>query len=121
MVWISRRNMMLGTFHAKRGKVVPDKVINELNPGRMRSLTNVGHLADVEDGQLGEDCPICGEGPFTRLARHTTAKHDDAPIVIELDGPLELEGEMTSSESDDNVVADFTAELTVSVEGVEEE
>ena len=44
-------------------------------------MVRVGYVDEVEDAQVGEYCEICGEGPFTRLARHMTAAHDDTLIA----------------------------------------
>lgn len=106
-VWISRRNMALGPFAAKRGGVVPDHVIAGINPLRLRALVNVGHLAEVEASSLGEQCPKCGEGPFIRLAKHMTSMHPE--------NPADVLGETTTlvydTEVELDVVVDVEAEL----------
>lgn len=85
--------MTLGTRTFKRGEVIPESVLREIPYGRFGSLTRTGLLkedlsakpvveADPETAEAETMCPVCGEGPFTRLARHMT-KHEDDSVLDE--------------------------------------
>ncbi len=82
LVWVSNRNMMLGEYSARKGVPIPDDVITQIPELRFNALVRVTHIRQVEKATLGEMCPLCGEGPFTRLARHTTAKHEVDPQEV---------------------------------------
>lgn len=79
--------MWLGNREFRRGEVIPESIIVSIPYGRFGSLTRTGLLledlkatpapeAEQEDSNI---CPVCGEGPYQRLARHMT-KHDNALI-----------------------------------------
>ncbi len=66
---------------AKKGSVIPEKVIAKIPELRWKALLRTGLIREVEAAQIGEYCEVCGEGPFQRLARHMTAVHDDEMIA----------------------------------------
>jgi hypothetical protein len=86
-----RRMFVLGTQY-EPGQVIPDSVLAEIPTNRVDSMKRTRYLVEtitaipepgeedfVEVGIVPEAegmCPQCGEGPFTRLARHITAKHE---------------------------------------------
>ena len=95
LIWVSNRNMPLGEYQARKGRPVPEKVLAAIPELRFNALVRVGHLRQVEKGSLGKLCPECGDGPFTRLARHTTAMHEAPPEEV-----LELEAVGLSMSTD---------------------
>ncbi len=109
MAFISNRNMTLGDQVIERGQVIPQSVIDAIPPLRYNSLLRVKHIVEVPDDEQGELCDICGEGPFVRLARHVTAKHD--VDVSELKGSF----------PDGIDISDGTGEITVTHSLLEEE
>ena len=82
MAFMSNRNMFLGDIQVEKGQIIPQSVLDAIPPLRYNSLLRVKHIIEVPDDEQGEICEVCGEGPFVRLARHMTAKHDDIPEVI---------------------------------------
>ena len=112
MAFISNRNMTLGDQVIERGQVIPQSVIDAIPPLRYNSLLRVKHIVEVPDDEQGELCDICGEGPFVRLARHVTAKHDTGPAV---DMPE------AASFPDGIDISDGTGEITVTHSLLEEE
>ncbi len=95
--------MVLGEQRFSRGEVVPSKVLGKIPVLRFNALVRVGHLKEVDESALGEMCPQCGKGPFTRLARHVTAVHEDhlvyenAEIVVEVQA---VEGNASGDEEE---------------------
>lgn len=96
-VFCTGKSMTLSGQAFDRGQVVPDAVLSTIPPHRLGSLVRTGLLLEsreavpeaadevstvgvvestVEPAPEGM-CPQCGEGPFVRLARHITAKHEE--------------------------------------------
>lgn len=82
------RRQVLDGQAFERGTVVPDSVLAKIPPNRIASMKRVGLLletvtpaedtvfTDVVVEEVEGLCPQCGEGPFSRLARHIAAKHE---------------------------------------------
>ena len=85
--------LLLGERQFNRGEVIPESIIVSIPYGRFGSLLRVGLLKEDLAAEPAPEpqatntqmCPVCGEGPFQRLARHMT-KHDDALIQEIEDG-----------------------------------
>lgn len=79
MPYIANRRMNLAGKIYERGEVVPDKVMNDIDPGRQGALTRTRLIIEVETVPKppGDMCPHCDEGPFQRLAQHISLKHED--------------------------------------------
>jgi hypothetical protein len=103
MPYRAHRSMTLGGQDFERGAIVPDTTIQEIPELRLGALVRTGLLSEVEvpsetpqpvtttphsQDQVQvevinsgpEYCPMCGEGPFTRMAMHMQAKHDSADL-----------------------------------------
>lgn len=85
MPYRSGKTQTLAGVALNRGDLLPATVISSIPAPRWGSLVRLGWVfedlaspqaAAASAGSEGEMCPICGEGPFARLARHTTAKHE---------------------------------------------
>lgn len=85
-----RRQTLYGqTF--ERGDIVPESVLMVIPPNRRSSMERLSLLLKQETPVTEEVvpelvepegmCPQCGEGPFSRLARHITAKHEELESV----------------------------------------
>lgn len=76
--------MRLGEREFARGEVIPESVVISIPYGRFGSLVRTGLLredlkaapAPELEQPASNMCPVCGEGPYIRLARHMT-KHDN--------------------------------------------
>jgi len=93
MPYRAGKTMNLGNRQFARGEVIPESIVVSIPYGRFGSLVRTGLLqedlnatpAAEPDAVVESDmCPVCGEGPFQRLARHM-AKHDDDDTLIEGD------------------------------------
>lgn len=99
-VFCTGKSMTLSGQPFDRGQIVPDSVLSAIPPHRLGSLVRTGLLLESREAvpeatdevstagvvestvepveAVSEDmCPQCGEGPFVRLARHITAKHEE--------------------------------------------
>jgi hypothetical protein len=97
MPWIAGKTMRLGEHQVQKGTVLSAKVISAVPTLRWNALMRTGLVREVEDSQVGEMCPICGQGPFSRLARHTTAVHDDE-LIAEAAAEVQVEEEAVGEE-----------------------
>lgn len=97
----SGRRQILAGKSFERGTDIPDEVLATIPPNRIASMKRVGLLleavvevtdeAEVEamiaEGAPVEGiCPQCGEGPFNRLARHISAKHESIEELESVNG-----------------------------------
>lgn len=86
MPYRSNKTQTLAGHDLGRGDLIPADVVAAIPPHRWGSLVRVGLVFEdltvpaPPPAVVGEMCPICGEGPFARLARHTTAKHESATM-----------------------------------------
>lgn len=93
-----RRQILAGQAF-ERGTVVPDEILSKIPPNRVASMKRVGLLLETvtpaedavfADVVVEEDveglCPQCGEGPFSRLARHVAAKHESIEELESVNG-----------------------------------
>ncbi len=105
MPYIANRRMNLAGKIYERGEVVPDKVMNDIDPGRQGALTRTRLIIEVETVPKppGDMCPHCEEGPFQRLAQHISLKHED--ILL---GDDEVKVEADQAEAGAEPVAEET-------------
>ena len=98
MPYRSGKEQTLVGRHFGRGDVVPPAILAAIPRYRFGALTRTGLLVEeiTMTGSaaniLGEMCSVCGEGPFTRLARHMTARHEsteDLAILAETTEPID--------------------------------
>lgn len=93
----SGRRQILGGQAFERGTIVPDETLAKIPPNRVASMKRVGLLLEtVTPGTVFTDaiveadvegmCPQCGEGPFSRLARHVAAKHESIEELESVNG-----------------------------------
>ena len=86
------------------GDVVPDSALATLPANRLDAMKRTRYLVEkvtavAEPGEeafisveMGPEpvvegiCPQCGEGPFSRLARHITAKHESIEELESVNG-----------------------------------
>lgn len=95
-----RRQILSGQAF-ERGTVVPDNILAVIPPNRIASMKRVGLLLEavtpvpdevdtdvfvVEAEEAEGMCPQCGEGPFSRLARHVAAKHESIEELESVNG-----------------------------------
>lgn len=92
------RRQILNGQAFERGMVVPDSVLAAIPSNRIASMRRVGllleavsEISDVfEPEAVAEEveglCPQCGEGPFSRLARHIAAKHESIEELESVNG-----------------------------------
>lgn len=78
MPLVARKEMVLVDKPFARGDVVPTKVWKAIDPLRQNQLLRVGLVEEVADApKSGEGCPVCGKGPYARLAQHISLVHPD--------------------------------------------
>lgn len=93
----SGRRQILDGKSFERGAVVPDETLSKIPPNRVASMKRVGLLLETvtpaEDAVFADVvveeeglCPQCGEGPFSRLARHVAAKHESIEELESVNG-----------------------------------
>lgn len=88
MPYTARKTMLLGGQEVARGTVVSQEIIDAIPEYRFGALVRTGLLepvaernpqpqVDVEPEPQPEPvaCPICGDGPFVRLAQHVAKAH----------------------------------------------
>lgn len=82
MAHVSNRNMTLAGKEFEKGQMITPSELAEIPEVRLRRMLRTHLILDVPDSEAGDICEICGEGPFTRIARHMTAKHDNSAEIL---------------------------------------
>lgn len=88
MAYLARRKMKLVGKDFAPGDLIPQHVIDRIDPNRLASMRRVGvvlegtpaQISDALKPVLGEGeemCDICGGGPYKALAQHVTKMHSE--------------------------------------------